>query len=107
MGIVTMRFAEFNHDVLTLSIAELAEALAESVDCPPILGRFQRTGQEVTDAGYSGRLLRDRRERPRRRRAAQECDEVALSKGTVVRHSKIGSPMTAVGESGHSGGVRP
>jgi hypothetical protein len=33
---LTMRFAEFNHDVLTLPIAGSPEALAESVDNPPI-----------------------------------------------------------------------
>src|SRR5262245_49186943 len=73
---LAVRFAEFDCDVLTLAIAELAEALAEGVDNP-----LQRTGHEVTDPGHSRRLLRACREWPRnrrrRRRAAEKRDELA------------------------------
>jgi hypothetical protein len=78
---LAVRFAEFDCDVLTLAIAELAEALAEGVDNAPILGRVQRTGHEVTDPRHSRRLLRACRERPTNRRlrdrAAEKRDELA------------------------------
>jgi hypothetical protein len=71
---LAVRFAEFDCDVLTLAIAELAEALAEGVDNAPILGRVQRTGHEVTDPRHPRRLLRARRERPRNRRRRQAAE---------------------------------
>src|SRR5262249_22836537 len=70
-------FAEFDCDVLTLAIAEWAEALAEGVDNAPILARIQRPGHEVPDPGHSRRLLRACREWPRCRRAAEKRDELA------------------------------
>jgi len=69
--------------------------------------------KEVVTPGVR-RLLRARRERPRRRRAAQECDEVAPShvnlagrgtkpiKGHPCASQQIGSPNEAVGHSGRT-----
>src|SRR5262249_28380608 len=65
---------------------------------------------EHTDPPHVLALLRTCGKRPGNGRTAQECDEVApshancllrasLSKGSVVRHSKIGLSMTALGHS--------
>jgi hypothetical protein len=63
--------AVFDRDVLAFDIARFLEALAK----PPheVRGSISRSGIEITDHRHR-RLLRARRERPRKHRAADERD---------------------------------
>ena len=93
----------FDPNVLAIhepGFLQTPQELARDVRCHVV----RRQGVEESDYRHP-LLLRTRGERPRRRRAAQECDEVApshvnlargqsLSKGSVVRHNKIGSQTT-------------
>src|SRR5262249_10107149 len=93
-------------DVTTVGPPERLKRLAESRRVPLSL-RIVRAPHPYRDLPFRPVLLRARRERPRSC-AAEECDEVtpshancpsgqSLPKGGVVRHSKIGGSMTAVG----------
>ena len=66
--------AVFETEILTLNVPELLAACAK-VGCSGGKGKLARN----SDAHRSGRLLRPRRERPRRRRAAEQRDELAPS----------------------------
>src|SRR5262249_6768061 len=67
----------FDEDALPLQIAALAQPLPKSIDGRSRLGRFDRTGHEITDARHFRALLRLRRQRPRHGRAADERYELA------------------------------
>ena len=72
--VVTFRPAIFDSDVLPFDIANLTQSLAECVDSGR---RFTwRSATEKSDDRHR-RLLRARRERPHRRRAAEQRDELA------------------------------
>src|SRR5262245_46687447 len=58
--------------VLALDIAEIIESLSKGID-----GRQLFEGQDTDGDCFPRRLLRARRERPRRRRTAEQRDEVA------------------------------
>ena len=66
-----------DYEVLAFDVAELTHSLCE----PGIEARFQRRRPSAacnkTNARYLRRLLRPHRDRPRRRRAAEQCDELA------------------------------
>src|SRR5260370_1182840 len=64
--------------------------------CDEFPAVFERSAAQTSDHGHRG-LLRARRQRPHRRRAAQECDEVASP------HSITSSAMA----SSPGGNVRP
>ena len=66
----------FDRDILTLDIAGVLEALAESAQTFRVPVRRRRV--KKPDHRHR-RLLRARRERPRRRRAAEQRDELAPS----------------------------
>jgi hypothetical protein len=74
--VLTLRPAVFDCDVLTFDKAGFVEAFAErgQIERPGV----ERTGTEKADDRHRG-LLRVRRERPNRRRAAQQRDEVPPS----------------------------
>jgi len=73
-AVIPSRPCELEHDVLALDVAQFAERLAQRVH----LGALQRRGRgaKVADPRLLLRLLRPRRERPRRR-AAEQRDELA------------------------------
>src|SRR5262249_34905799 len=66
--------AIFERYVLTVDIATLFQALAEPTQ--KTLSRARRSGVEYPDYRHC-QLLRTRGERPRCRRAAEQCDELA------------------------------
>src|SRR5262249_2294251 len=76
--------AVFDREVLALDIAGVLEALAESAQPPRIA--LRRLGVYEPDHGYRPR---PGRERPSRRRAAEQRDEVASSQ---VRHAGASPP---------------
>src|SRR5262249_8038660 len=67
----------FNREISTFDPAELAQPLHKSSD--PLTFSRRRSGPQVPDDRQLPRLLRARRKRPRRRRAAQQRDELAAS----------------------------
>src|SRR5262249_52323625 len=71
----SLRPAIVDRKVATLDPAEFAQPLHKSGD-PMAVGR-RRAGAQETDSRQLSRLLRPRRERPRRRRAAEQRDELA------------------------------
>src|SRR5205814_6662771 len=72
--VLTLRPAVFDHDVLTFEMTGCTKASAECLN-----KRCEWSGRcavEKTDHRHR-RLLRARRERPRRRRTAEQRDELA------------------------------
>src|SRR5712691_2132837 len=92
----SLRHSVLDDDVLSLDVAELAQPLAE---CPG--AEVIRSGCQITDARDSDRLLRARRERPRRRGGAEERDELAPP------HRRAHSITSSARASSVSGTVRP
>src|SRR5262249_17138367 len=91
--VASLRPAIFNRDSATFDPAELAQAPHESSD--PITQGRSRTGAEEADGGELCWLLRPRRERPRRNRAAEERDELAPlhSITSSARASSVGGML--------------
>jgi len=86
----TVRPAKFDRDVLALDVARFGQALPE----PMHKGRVQVCRGAVEKADHRHRpLLRARRERPRRCRAAQKRDELA--------------PLHSITSSARANGVSP
>ena len=73
-SILILRPAVFDRYVLALDIAGLLQALAKSAQT--VRACVRRCGVKEPDHRHR-RLLRPRRERPRRRRAAEQRDELA------------------------------
>src|SRR5262249_4014011 len=71
--------ANFKHDRAPLNPTEFAHSLDKSGNPWPL--DRSRPGAEQPDFRQFSRLLRARRERPRRRRAPDEWDEIASSQG--------------------------
>src|SRR5262249_40633923 len=82
-----------NHRVAALDVAGFAEPSTERSH--PVRGGASRRG--IDEANHRHRLLRARRERPRRRRAAEQRDELA------ALHSITSSARASSGD----GMVRP
>ena len=89
----SLRPAILDRDGAALDPAEFAQPLHKSGD-PWALGRRRGRAQEP-DGRQLARLLRARRERPRRRRAAEQGDELA------ALHHSITSSATASSVGGH------
>src|SRR5262249_38078426 len=81
--------AELADKVLALDMTQLAHALRESVIHPAAI--FERSADEEPDAPNLGRLLRARRCRQRRSRAAQKRDEFTAPES----HSTTSSAMAS------------
>src|SRR5262249_13967489 len=71
---LTFRPAKFYRDISALDVTRFTETLAER--CDPAGERGRRLGAEIADHRHGG-LLRARRQRPRSRRTAEQCDELA------------------------------
>src|SRR5262249_31716805 len=78
----------FDRDILTLDIAGVLEALTESAQTLHIPVR--RRGVKKTDHRHR-RLLRPRPERPRRRRAAEQRDELAAATHSITSSARASS----------------
>src|SRR5262249_6054378 len=75
----------FNHDVAALDEAGFAQAFAECLDeGGRLLGR---TVRQIPDDRHR-RLLRARCDRPRRRRAAEQRDELAASDHSITSSAR-------------------
>src|SRR5262249_37014436 len=90
---LTERPTVFDHHVLALDEARFAQASSKCLH--QMRGVLRRPGAEITDHRHC-RLLRARRERPRRR-AAQDRDELAAPHSMTLSarssmDSEIGSP---------------
>ena len=93
--VASLRPAILDRDGATLDPAEFAQPLHKSGD-PLALGRRRARAQEP-DGRQLSRLLRARRERPRRRRAAEQRDELAPlhSITSSARASSVGGTVEA------------
>jgi len=72
--VIALRPAELDEKIATFDPAEIAKSSPQRRDATRVTGRGHKT--QEADARRLGRL-RVRRERPRRRRAAQERDKLA------------------------------
>src|SRR5262249_55020685 len=74
---VPARRPRHQNDVGALGVAALVQALAKRVDKRPRLGRVELADHQQADAPDFCWLLRARRERPRRRRTAEQRYDLA------------------------------
>src|SRR5262249_42556172 len=83
-----LRPAIFDRDVLALGIAGVFQALAKCAQ--RVLVRARRSAIEQPDHWHRG-LLRARRERPRRGRAAEKRDERAAAPHSITSSARASS----------------
>src|SRR5262249_43635668 len=88
--------AILDRDVATVDPAEFAQSL-HKCGGPFASGRTRAPAQE-TDGRHFARLLRPRRDRPRRHRSAEQRDELAASDHSITSSARASSV---------SGTVRP
>src|SRR5262249_19663346 len=73
--VAPLRPAIVDGDGAALDPTEFAQSLDKGGDAQAL--ERTRVGTQISDGRHLPRLLRARRERPRRRSAAEECDELA------------------------------
>src|SRR5262245_9613184 len=84
-----LRPAVYDRYILAFDIAAILQSLAKSTQT---VGAYVRRCRRVEETDHRHRrLLRPRRDRPRRRRAAEQCDELAAGGHSITSSARATS----------------